>query len=348
MWMVKMWEQLKILSHHNCIKNILDHKSSIPIHIEIEPMEACNHKCIFCHWYNSSRRKQFKNLDFKGNRTFNKKRLLKLIDELDEIGTKAISFTGAGEPLLYPHMAEILDTIYAKKINFGITSNLNMRLSGDLIKSLSHASWIRCSIDAGTNNKYKLMHNANRDIKETFKNIEILSSLVPVNISYVITSDNVDEILLATKYMKYLETNSISFRPDTIFNRTKNMRAYNNEVIDILQEAEKYSDDRFSVYINLDRLNEGNYIDKQLFCYYSNHSIYIAVNGDAYPCCMTRYNKRYVIGNIMDTSFIDFWNSDIRKQNYLKLNMKDCPSCRHTNDNLALEKLYKGKIDNFI
>ena len=100
----------------------------------------------------------------------------------------------------------------------------------------------------------------------------------------------------------------------------------------------------FKVFIEYDREKDSLEVDDpNLKCFYSNHSIYIAANGDVYPCCYTRMWKKYAIKNINEISFNDFWKSNLAEENYKKLNVNQCPTCPYIEVNKALEGLYLNK-----
>ncbi len=116
-----MWNQLKILHQ--------DMRYSVPIHVQIELTERCNHQCTFCHNHCKERREAIPNFDFTGTRDFPLERLKCLLEELKIAGTKAISFTGTGEPLLYADLPEILELLCIFGIKFSITTNMDKKLS---------------------------------------------------------------------------------------------------------------------------------------------------------------------------------------------------------------------------
>lgn len=349
-------QQLKILRHRDVILSILlDDKIPIPVHVEIEPTELCNHRCIFCHWHGEPRKNSFPNCDFTGKARMPINRLTQLIDELQQIETKAISFTGTGDPLLYKGMEAVLSRLSASSIDFAITSTFNMNLSDSMISLLCNASWLRWSIDAGSENIYRKVHNPRGSIplSNTLENIKRLTNRerkTKINASFVICETNKHEILQATILVKETGGDSISFRPDIIFERSEKSRKYEDEIIRQLEEAKTFETSGFKVFVNYERLSESNLPQEDIVCYYSNHSIFIAATGDVYPCCMTSFDKKYSLGNILKQSFKEFWNSKERKDNYKKINMRFCPPCHHAEDNEMLRLLYGDteKADNFI
>jgi len=351
----QMWSQLKILQHKDILLKILNSEIAIPTHIQFELTESCNYACTFCPWHGDSQK--FDNLDFTGKRFFPTDRLLKLIDELEEIGVKAISITGAGENLIHPNFDKIIERLANSKIEFALTSNFGVKLSKSVITNLLRAKWLRWSVNAADEQTY---NKTNRPkVKDAYfiskDNIKRLidsrgDKKVHIGASFVIGDYNKHNIEDVVKFVKTLKIDSISFRPDTPMLRVQKQYRYDEETMRILHKVKNYESDSFKIYINLQRLDDSKVVDdKTLKCYYSNHSIHIISNGDVYPCCMTRYDKRYRFGNLLDKSFKEFWFSDQRVNNYKKIFMIDCPSCHHTNTNKILKNFYEPKpIDNFI
>lgn len=330
-----IWRNPKILRDNDIMKSILNKNTSIPIHIEIDCIETCNHRCKFC-YYHGRKSKALKESSFNGRNIFPYERLISLIDELREAGTKAISFTGTGETLMYPNIYKILQKILDNNIKYGITTNLNIDISDKNLDILSRASWIRCSLNASTNETYRKIHkpiNKTDNIDRVLDNIGLLEN---INISYVIIKDNVREIVDTTKLVSNLGVNSIFFRPEMRFDNRKESRDYIKIVNSNIKKARKLETNGFKVYESIGE----QHINEDLKCYYSNYTSYIDSCGDVYPCCVTKYNKKYIYGNILNRNFVEFWNSDERKNNYNKLIMKSCPPCKHYLDNSIMSLIY--------
>ena len=360
MWMVEgkwMWSQLKILQHKDILFSIINKTLSKPVHVQFELTESCNYGCIFCPWHGENKT-SYDNLDFTGKRFFPTQRLLRLIDELEDIGTKAISITGTGENLIHPDFDIIAKKLSQTKIDFALTTNFGVKLKEGVIRDLLKAKWLRWSVNAADKETY---NKTNRPkIKNAFDiaktNIENLVRLrrdekVHIGASFVIGNYNKHNILDIVEFTKSLKIDSISFRPDTPLLRTQKRYEYDKDIVDTLKYVKKsYETDDFKIYINLQRLEDSLVVDDEnLKCYYSNFSIHIISNGDVYPCCMTRYDRRYSFGNIMNCGFKDFWESQDRVDNYKKIYIKNCPSCHHTKTNVVLKNFYDiENIDNFI
>lgn len=353
-----LYNEIRILQHRAILDEIAGSRGAraVPYHVRLETTESCNFQCKFCWWHADDRRAGLPHFDFTGRRRLPLERLLRLIDELAELGTRAISFTGAGDPLVYPKMEQVLQRIRAQGIHFAVTSNLAMKISDALIQELAHASWIRWSMNAGTADVYAQTNNpagshAEMVFERALENVRRLRAArqqLPhppaFNASYVVAESNQNDTYAAAQRCAELGLDSISFRPDTPFERQMQPLSYSDEVKrDILRAKEEFERPDFKVHMNVDRLEDIRKIgDPEIVCYYSNHTTYIAANGDVYPCCYTRYHYGYVMGNILEQPFRAFWESEARRRNYKKLSFDACPACPYGKTNQILKDLYAG------
>ena len=116
-----------------------------PSHVRLEPSEACNFRCNFCVWHDPDRSVEIKDTVDKKMRIWEKKRAILLLEELKNTGVKCVSFTGAGDPLFYPYMDEILQKCHLLGLKSYVTSNMAMKISNKLIEELIKCTWIRWS-----------------------------------------------------------------------------------------------------------------------------------------------------------------------------------------------------------
>ncbi len=171
-----------------------------------------------------------------------------------------------------------------------------------------------------------------------------------INASYVVSEWNENDLVNATKLGSELEIDNIFFRPDM---EAQNERGY--EPLNILsrnklqfENAKTLANDKFKVHVEHQRENDVlKSEDEDLVCFYSNHSLYIAANGDVYPCCYTRINKKYVVGNVANQNFIDFWKDTKNCNHYKNLTINSCPSCPYTKLNSDLKLVYEDKQINY-
>ena len=347
-----------------CFKRELDlveqgrHASCAPLHVRLEFTEVCNFRCRFCWWHGDGWLLGEKRMKHTKRRFLPKQRAVDLIDEMADTGTIAVSFTGAGDPLMYPYMKEVLSSVIKRGLAFGVTSNFAMPLSEELRSLLCKAHWLRVSMNAATQEGYLAVHNPKGNAKEhSFGRMKtnVLkitqearsgeSSNFAFNGSYVVCDTNWQETFLACYLAKDLGLDSLSFRPDIpLQKRQESQSGYRKEALALIEDARKEIEDGdFKVYAN-EMMHENNVIvnDPDLRCFYMNHTTHIDSSGDVYPCCFTRFDPKYIIGNVMSQSFHAFWKNEDRSKLYAKFRQDFCPPCTYGRYNQGLKSLYNG------
>ena len=112
-------------------KKVIEDGKIIPIHLQISPTNACNLHCSYCSCGDRDKKKQL-----------SLEQITKVIDVCAERGTKAITWTGGGSPLMHPDLNEMIDYASSKGIQSGLVTN------GLLLNRLDHhdnLTWCRIS-----------------------------------------------------------------------------------------------------------------------------------------------------------------------------------------------------------
>lgn len=354
-----IYDAIRILQHAGELQKVEDGRCGdcAPVHVRLELTETCNFRCRFCWWHIPELRRELRGLRHE-NRMMPRERALSLVDELADAGTRAISFTGTGDPLMYPHLAEVLQRLVAGGIVFGLTSNFAVPLGDALLALLARASWLRVSLNAGTPMVYECIHQPqgkapHKAFPRMEDNVRRLTALLAqrgdgpdFNASFVVSKDNREDIFPAARLARELGLASIAFRADTPPRRQATPYAYRPEDLAAMERATaELQTDRFQVHPGLVRQLDGVISgDPELCCYYSNHTTYIDPRGDVYPCCYARCDAKYILGNILEQPFSDFWHSDARQNRYKTLLQDACPPCSYGRCNQALKRLYQKEL----
>lgn len=166
---------IKVLLDLDLQKEIQDNKRILPIHIQFIPTNKCNLKCKFC---SCSKRDSTQEISLDEAK--------QIITLFKECGTKAVTITGGGDPLMHPHINEIIDFFHENDIKIGLVTN-GILFNKIKAESLNKVTWCRIS------------HDDNRNMNIAYTNLleKTVTSAPDVDwaFSYVVSEHyNIEEI----------------------------------------------------------------------------------------------------------------------------------------------------------
>jgi len=131
--------------------------SRFPLYVLIEPASVCNLRCTMCFQVDKS----FTKKPYMGVMDFDL--FKKVIDQLVDGGTKAITFASRGEPTLHPRLAEMLNYCRGKFLEIKLNTN-GTKLDDELIRSI---------LDNGV---HELVFSIDSHIAEIYEKIRVKSN----------------------------------------------------------------------------------------------------------------------------------------------------------------------------
>ena len=278
-----------------------------PISAEIDPSNSCNLKCGFC-MFGEWRKDHHEHLDLD---TY-----ISLIGELQRMGTKSITFTGGGEPLMNPNFNLMVRIAKSLGFQIGLVTN---GLLLNKVEDLEGFLFIRISLDAHNKEDYKKVKGVDAfdTVLENITNGLIRNKTI--GLSYVVGPHNNRDLQKAEDLANKLGVCYLQIKP-----------SYINDSKEIFKDFE-YPDGR--PIIGTKRyLPEDN-----VPCTIAGLVAIIGANGEVYFCCQGRGVDRLTLGNLKDKSFEEMW----RERLSLKPNVSLCPMCRYMN----YTKAYKSILD---
>ncbi len=330
------------LIHHLDRVNAWNRGETItPIYVAFSPTSYCNHSCVFCVYHY----KEFKPIFFP------LPRYQELVQEWKQMGVRSIFFAGDGEPLLNKQTPQMLEATYDAGIDVAINTNgrlMNEKNIPTLVKSLS---FIRISLNAGSAENYARMHGTQeKDFEVVLENIKQLvakkietGSAITIGVQCVLLNQNKHEVKELAKRVKalgvdYLAVKPFLKHPEIKFDDTiENLDAV---LEDLVLFGNEISDDKFSFV-----LRKGLFLNKFERKYKNCHStdfmIEVDANGDVYSCGPYLGNAEHKLGNIIKTSFKEFWHSEqaekVRTHVRCNVDVSKCmPFCRPNSVNEVL------------
>lgn len=323
--------QAKLLFHIDKLYQYLFQRDCYPIMMEINLTNKCNLSCSWCI-----------NSNFRGTETLDFDALAKFLKESKELGLKAITFSGGGDPTLYQRFIDAVKLASYLGFDIGLMTNgcynsNKQHIMNEVIGN--HVKWIRFSVDTIDNNLYKKWKGVDL-LNIALTNIETLNDYpVKLGVNCNVCEEHTIEDI--KKFIKYFENkvDYIQFRPvlpryfkveKTILNKEvwKYLKTVKNPKINISND--KLSD-----------IENNNFFD---FTVCDGHFFepILNANGDICTCMYHPNDDRFVFGNIYNNSFKEIWNSQKRKDviNFVRaLNyQKECQAdCKCTEINKFLD-----------
>ena len=309
----------KIDSLHESVNKILP-----PIHIRLKPTNICNHNCQYCA-YRANNLQVGKDMIVKDYIPKNK--MIEIIEDLEEMNVKAVTFTGGGEPFCYPHLLEIVKKILKTNIKFAAMTNGSL-LSNELSEIFAHnATWLRVSIDGWDDASYSYYRGVKigefKKIMNNMKKFKNLNGSCYLGVSFIIDKKNSLETYNLINQLKDIGVDSVKVSPCIVSNDgLKNNQFHKpiyNKVKELTKKAiEDFTDENFEIYDAYHELDE-KFNKTYDWCPYQQILPVIGADQCVYSCQDKAYNKDIgLIGSIKSMRFKDMWYSD--KENFFKIN----------------------------
>ena len=305
------YSNLKIFAHAEALKSIGDGKRIAPVYIRIKPTNYCNHNCYYCSYADSELglRDAVKKQD-----QIPREKMLEIIDDMADMGVKAVTFSGGGEPLVYPYIADAMQKILDKNINLSIITNGQL-LSGARADILSRAKWVRISFDAANAETYSKTRSIPLGaFDEVCGNIKkfakIKQNFCELGINFVINHENASQVFDMARLVKSLGVNHIKFAARVTKNLFEYHEPFKKSVIEQLHKAKTELEcDNFRVINKY----EGDFDSALIFhrnyktCYINKLFTVIAADCKVYFCHDKAYVSSGVVGDLKNRSFKELW-----------------------------------------
>jgi hypothetical protein len=118
-----VYSSLKPFLYPDRLKAISAGAVPAPVHVRLKPTNVCNHDCDFCAYRCEGL--SLGNLMDERDR-IPRDKMLEIADDLVAMGVEAVTFSGGGEPLIYPYLVETVERLAAGGIAIGVLSNGSM------------------------------------------------------------------------------------------------------------------------------------------------------------------------------------------------------------------------------
>jgi len=271
---------------------------------------ACQLRCSHCYQMNLDRSRK---LELPTHR------ILKTLEEMRDMGTQELVFSG-GDPFLRRDFLNIIKYTGENGFHVGIFSS-GVMIKPEVAKSLKafRVSWVEVTIMGADAYTHDEITGSRGSFKLLFQSVVNLRDAgVAVIGKTVITKKNFPQIEAIKDLCRKFEA---QYRFDPHLWRPWN--GEENQIIDL-----KLGTDNFREFYDLYQPPEPqkeNYIVSGNMCNAGRQRVGITPSGKVNPC--TTYGEHMVIGDLQTHTFKEIWNNSPLLEQYRTTNFSSYPKC---------------------
>jgi MoaA/NifB/PqqE/SkfB family radical SAM enzyme len=315
---------LKIFNYPDKIHSLPAAEEAVlpPIHVRIKPTNVCNHDCWFC---------AYRQDDFQLGQTMVERdqisyeKMMEIVDDLIDMKVQAVTFSGGGEPFVYPHLLKTVRRLAQSGIAFASLTN-GSRLSGEVAEVFAqHGIWVRVSLDGWDGPSYaKARHVKETEFAKVLANMEAFKKLggsCDLSAVIVVGHDNGPHIHELVSRLAPLGIDSIKISPVIVSNDGAENTAYHQKHFHLVKEQVARSIADFSRYTEISDAfdNQLHTFDKAYdWCPMLQVRPVIGADLNIYSCQDKAYNPDGLLFSIKDRRFKDAWMDN--KAQFMRVN----------------------------
>lgn len=327
--MTKLYSNQKFLRYADHIAAFQERRVVAPVHVRIKPFNHCNHDCWYCA-YRVSNLQLGEDIDYKDK--IPEAKMFEIVDDMIEMGVKAVTFSGGGEPLLYKPMPDVVRRLAAGGIRVATLTN-GSNLKGKVADAFAeHGTWVRVSTDAWDDASFvKSRGVRDGDFTQLLKNMRDFTSRgskCVLGVSFIVDKVNCEHLVEACALLKDAGVNHVKFSGVVVSNSGAENNAYHSEisktVTDQIRRASSLADENFSVINHYHEL-EDRFDKVYTLCPYLMFLTVIGADCKVYTCQDKAFTEGGTLGSIKDRRFRDFWFSEENRARLFTLDpSKEC------------------------
>jgi radical SAM protein with 4Fe4S-binding SPASM domain len=334
----------KVLLHPEQISNIKIGNRPFPLTVELDLTNHCNHRCSFCVWGEHIA---------VDKSSLEKETIKNCIQDMRDLGTKAITFTGGGEPMIHKNFFEILPFSKSLGLDCGLITNGSAITEKNCELLLNNLKWIRLSMSGGDKESYLAVQGKDH-FELVCKNLVMLckekkskQSDLKIGIRMLITKENLHTLIKLTNIICQMDgVDYLQIAPDHD-NEDGGKFWHGDAVKEEINKAEILLKEKQITFVtsgfeilNTSKQNKDEILDKPAKCYAHFYQIAIMADGNVAFCKNARFDEKYSVGNINDNTIKEIWNSEKNKKFESWVRPNNCGlTCKNIRVNLGAEEI---------
>lgn len=334
----------KALVHTDRVSALRAGQHPYPTHLHMVLSDRCNLDCGYCSFRASGNpsTELFAERDEHGavrnhnpHRYLDTDLALSVLDDCAAMGTRAVEFTGGGEPTMHPRADNIIRHAQMLGLDTALISN-GVLLFGD---TAVRTQWLRVSVDAAmpatyarvrpsVNQRVNHFEKVTANIRHAVALRNKLGTDCVIGFGFVVQRQNWCEIGAAAQLARDLGCDNIRISGAFLPGGADYHADYRDYALALEREAvgRFHEPGVFHVY---DRLHET--LDDMTTplddgrCSYEHFTTYLGADANLYRCCVTAYTTRGLIGNVREAGgFRALWDSQQKRDAFDNFDARQC------------------------
>ena len=321
-----LYTKLKIFHFKEKLDSLPENTGKImpPVHIRMKPTNVCGHNCWYCAYKADGLQlgQDMQKKDF-----IPREEMMEIIDDIVEMGVKAVTFSGGGDPFYYPYLLDTVKELSKTTVKFAALTN-GAKLCGEVAEIFAnYGAWLRISIDGWDDESYSQYRGVSKgEFSKVMKNMEDFKKIggnCYLGVSVIVDKENAIHLYEFIKRIKDVGVNSVKISPCVVSNDGVKNNEYHQPIFKNVKEqvkraTEDFASKNFEVFDSYHELDD-KFNKEYDWCPYLQILPVIGADLNVYPCQDKAYNlDEGLIGSIKNQSFKDFWFSS--KENFFKIN----------------------------
>jgi len=309
---------------------------SAPIHVRLKPTNRCNHNCSYCCFRNSNLLLSEK-MDVRDEIPPEKMR--EVTRDLVEMNVRAVTLSGGGEPLCYPHVVETVRALLDGGVKVAALTNGGL-LRGEIAGVLARrATWVRVSMDAADAELYAATRDCPpSEFDRVCDNIRDFAKTpgrtCTLGLNFIVTRENSRRVPAFLRMAKELGVDHVKVSAVVVSTQPDENAAYVAPFFDAVKKqlaecVAELAGGAFSVVdkFHMPEASPESFRREYTECPMSQWLTVIAADQNVYTCQDKAYTSGGLLGSIRDRTFRDLWFSDELRGRLRELN--PALECRH-------------------
>ena len=282
-----------------------------PLHVRLKPTNACNHRCSYCA-YRAPDLQLGEQMDVRD--FIPSEKMSEIVRDLAAMRVQAVTFSGGGEPLVYPHIWAVVKTLAEIGIKFATLTN-GSRLRGDVAQVFARfGSWVRVSIDGWDGPSYAKYRGVDvgafDQVIENMAQFQALGGACRLSACINVDQENAAHVYpLIKTLVEQAGVESIKVTPVIVSNDAKANYDFHKPFERTVRRQVALAQENFpQVEIWNDyKASLGSFIKPYTRCLYHEIRPVIAADQAVYSCIDKAYTPGGFLFSIKDQSFRDGW-----------------------------------------